>query len=73
MNPDLTKMEEVRCQGPCGKPLIFEPYEKGAAEDSIKLRGCSCGEVPGFEIPLKKIGLQKLEGVTIYLYRLKSK
>jgi hypothetical protein len=70
MNPDLTKMEEVRCQGPCGKPLIFEPFVEN--EDSLKLKGCTCGEIPGVEISLRQIGLQKLEGVTIYLYRLKS-
>ena len=69
MNPDLSQMEPVRCPDGCQKPLTFESF----AGNSIKLTGCTCGNIPGFEIPLREIGLQKLEGARIYLYKLKSK
>ena len=64
----METMEPVRCPDGCGEPLTLEPYE----EDSVKLSGCTCGNIPGCEIPLREMGLQKLEGVTIYLYQLKS-
>ena len=69
MNPDLSQMEQVRCPDVCKKPLTFETF----APNSIKLTGCSCGYIPRFEIPLREIGLENLEGERIYLYKSKSK
>ncbi len=72
MNPDLSQMEQVQCPDVCHEPLTFESVESSAG-NSIKLTGCTCGYIQKFEIPLREIGLEKLKGETIYLYRLKSK